>query len=67
MIKTFPTDLRVAALELIVRKLANCDPLASECSHLYCVLCEGEIPQGHMTNCPWWLAHNFCKVFPEEG
>lgn len=71
-----PPSLQADSAEDIVRALAASDPLAFVAypdpplaalwGHKYpvnleCVLCKGEIPDGHLPTCPHWRAVLFMK------
>lgn len=59
----------------IIEALAKTDPLAFIAvgaegvgalhgkyeANLECVLCKGEIPEGHDANCPWWAAKRYLE------
>lgn len=71
-----PPSLQADSAEDIVRALAEADPLAFVARpnpplnalwgqkypvNLECVLCQGEIPDGHTHTCPWYRANRYVK------
>jgi hypothetical protein len=60
---------RVEKMELVIAALATSDPLyerqiwvdGKQTTVVVCALCDGEIPDGHGADCPWWMSRQLIR------